>query len=392
MIRPGDAVIAGISGGVDSVCLLYVLLAFRERMKERTGRSFFLKVIHVEHGLRGAASIEDARFVEALCEKEGVPCQVAHADVASLARAEGLSLEEAARRERYRIFCEACAACESSAGKANSAEAEGSVTAENEGPDTAEKRQACPRVRVAVAHQMEDQAETALFHLARGSGLAGLAGMRPVRDWLIRPLLMFSRNEIEVFVKEKGASWRTDDTNDSPAYTRNRIRHQVIPLLKEQVNARSVEHICEAAVHIREACAYIEAQAEAFACCHIREERYEEAPDDRKYPEKRAAGTTALCLDADAFRAADPLLQGYILRGMIARLKGGEGLKDFGAVHIRDMEQLSLKGSGKRLNLPGGLVCRRRGRQMVLYQIEPNDIFARRRLQRKRGRKEEENL
>ena len=364
MAGPGDAVIAGVSGGVDSVCLLHILLAYRGRLISRAGEGFFIKVIHVEHGLRGADSLADARFVEALCGKLGVSCSVVQVNVSALVRAEGLSVEEAARRERYRVF----------AGERE--KLAGSYR----------------RVRIAVAHQMEDQAETILFHLARGTGLDGLAGMRPVRGDIIRPLLLFSRGEIEAYVLQAGGRgaqetlWRTDLTNEDTDYTRNRIRHLVLPVLTGQVNARSVEHICEAGIHIREACRFVEEQADAFIEQWVRTEpaeaflqrQMQPGPDggesDHAEPALSGLCSDVACIDVDALRKADPLIQSFVLRKVIAKLRGGIGLKDIGSVHIRDAQSLAFKGSGKKLDLPGGITCLRKGRKMIIFAEKGNKL------------------
>ena len=355
MIAPGDAVIAGVSGGVDSVCLLFVLLEYRERMLQRKGGGFHLEVLHVEHGLRGADSLEDARFVEALCREKEVPCSVVGVNVAKLVSDEGLSVEEAARRERYRAFSAAADALLAS----------------------------YRRVRIAVAHQMEDQAETILFHIARGSGLDGLVGMRPVRDDIIRPLLMVSRGEIEEYVLKKsrarkdsaknggiedetetGVFWRTDSTNADTDYTRNRIRHLVLPVLTKEVNAGSVQHICEAGGHIREALRFVNDQAQAFLDRYVK----------RVSSDEEHLASDKICIDIDALRNADPLIQSTVLRRVISTLRGGLGLKDVGSVHIRDLQSLAFKGSGKRIDLPGGVTCLRKGRQMIIFAEKGNKL------------------
>ena len=238
MIPSGGAVLAGVSGGADSVGLLMALTKYREHLAACRKPPFALRAVHVEHGLRGEAALQDAAFVKQLCKEQGIPCCIVHADVSGRAKAEGLSLEEAGRLERYRIFEEI-----------------------SEGEE-----------RIAVAHQMEDQAETVLFHLARGSALAGIGGMRPVRRRIIRPLLGVSREEIEKYLRREGISWRTDDTNLSTDYTRNRIRHEILPLLSSRVNAQSVLHICEAAEHAARTTDYLQEQADVFLAQSARRE------------------------------------------------------------------------------------------------------------------------
>ena len=205
MLEAGDVVAAGVSGGADSVCLLLVLKAYAESHPEK---KLQIKAVHVEHGIRGEESLEDARFVKALCEQWEIPLTVVSEDVREKARREHLTVEEAGRQVRYQAFEEV----------------------------------AGPGGKIAVAHNAGDQAETILWNLARGSGIAGLCGMRKVRGKILRPLLNVPRREIEVFLRENGVSWRTDSTNLTLEYTRNKIRSQAVPAL-ESVNARAVEHL-----------------------------------------------------------------------------------------------------------------------------------------------------
>ena len=168
MIEAGDCVLAGVSGGADSVCLLMELLEFQETCP------FVLKVVHIEHGIRGDASIADAKFVEEFCQKYEIPFQLFSFDIKKIAKERKLTVEEAGRRVRYEAF-EAAAKKEENA-------------------------------KIAVAHNRDDQAETILMNLARGSGLKGLGGIRPVRENIIRPLLNTSRKRIEAIVNSYGYS------------------------------------------------------------------------------------------------------------------------------------------------------------------------------------------
>ena len=333
MLQGCTGVTAGVSGGADSVCMLLILKACCER------RNLPRQVVHIEHGLRGEESLGDAAFVEDLCRKQDIPCTVLHKEVASLAAREGLSTEEAGRMARYEAFEEACP--------------EGGV--------------------IAVAHNMQDQAETVLFHLARGTGLDGLAGMQPVRGNIIRPLLCCGREEIEDWLRENGQTWRTDATNQDTAYSRNMLRHHVLPILQEEVNAQAIRHICEAAEHAGEAGAYLDRKAREFIDVHVH--IIKDAGED-------AVGTALLAsrdsgdvqktapmawMELLPFREEDPLMQEYILRRTISLVKGGIGLKDIGLVHIRDLVELAYKPSGKRLDLPGRLKAVRKGKQMYLF-------------------------
>ena len=300
MIRPGMRVLAGVSGGADSVCLLYALKEYKKKVP------FHLKAVHVEHGIRGQESLQDAQWVAELCREWGIPCQVAHCPVESLAREEKLSLEEAGRKARYRIF--------------------------------EKERELWQGDRVAVAHNQGDQAETLLFRLARGSGLKGLGGIRPVQGNIIRPLLFLPRTQIEAILKKQGIGWRTDRTNLEPEYTRNRIRLEILPALESQVNARAGEHIAGAALRLQEVWEYLEGQVDqAEAACVFQENR---------------KGKQTWVLNLPSFFEQHKLIQKELLRRCVEKCTGG--LRDVGSVHLEALERLAGLPCGRECPLPGG--------------------------------------
>jgi tRNA(Ile)-lysidine synthase len=192
MLSPGDTVVCGLSGGADSVCLLLAMRELSERL------SISVEALHVNHCLRGDESNRDEKFCRELCEKLNVNFTAVSCNVTSYAEENSLSTEEAARKLRYAIFAE------HSAGK-----------------------------KLATAHNADDNLETVILNLARGSALKGIAGIPPIRGNIIRPLLTVSRREIETFLKVRGQSFVTDSTNLSDDYTRNKIRHRIVPLLAE---------------------------------------------------------------------------------------------------------------------------------------------------------------
>lgn len=312
MIETGDGVIAGVSGGADSVCLLAALREYR-REKE-----FSLTAVHVEHGLRGQDSLEDAAFVEALCREWQIPCRVERVSVRERAAAAGQTLEEAGRQARYEAF-------ERWALRENAA-------------------------RIAVAHNENDQAETVLLNMARGSGLRGMGGIRPVRGRIIRPLLFVSRKEIEEWLMERGIGWRTDATNLETDYTRNKLRLQALPWLEREINAGAVRHLAAEALHMQRAQEYLERQAEKiYASCV----RWEEE-------------TGQVCLSLTEFLGEDELMQEYVLRMAVSRALGSRGLKDYGEVHIRQMLRLCRMDCGRRMDFPGRMQALRRDGELVL--------------------------
>ena len=307
MTAPGDAVIVALSGGADSVCLLTVL-------KQLATPEFLLRAVHVHHGIRGAEADRDEAFAQKLCESLSVPLCVAYCHVPAYAAEHGLSEEEAGRILRYQVL-------EKEAGKW-----------EQELP-------AGSRVKIALAHHRDDNAETILHHLLRGSSLTGLAGIRPVQGRRIRPLLCVGREEIRAYLEAGHISWCEDSTNQSPDYTRNRIRSQVLPLLKTAVNEQAEEHILQAGQIIGQADAYLRQQAE---------EIWQEAVCGRE--EDLAA------IPLTAFARQPEILKTYLLRHMLDQLH--PGWKDIGSRHFTAIAELAGKPVGSRLDLPGGLMAR----------------------------------
>lgn len=321
MILPGDRVAVGVSGGADSVCLLEVLHRYRERV------GFALSVIHVEHGLRGADSLADAVFVEALCARLRLPCRVISVDVRKRAEQTGESLEEAARYLRYGAFGRVC------------------------------REEGCNKL--AVAHNQNDQAETVLLNLARGSGLSGLGGMRAVRGpgfleesnlTIIRPLLSVDRAQIEKWLYEQGIAYCTDRTNQEPEYARNRMRLQILPLLERQINAKATKHIAETALRLQKAEAYLRKQAGDLC---------------EKRVEIRKNG---VALRLAGFLETDEVLQEYMLRQVLAQILEGRGLKDYTSTHIEALRRLAGQPCGKQLDLPGGLRAARQYGEILFWK------------------------
>ena len=323
MIRPGESVVAGVSGGADSLCLFLVLL----RMSREEG--FFLQVVHVHHGLRESAQ-GDLLFVQDLCRKENVPCRCIMADAAAMAVKWGTGVEEAGRRLRYEAF-----------------EETGKYLEE-------QRKKLC---RIAVAHHREDQAETVLFHLCRGTDIRGARGMLPVSGRIIRPLLRESRAEIEAFLESRGMVWREDETNEDTSYTRNYLRREILPGLKKQVNPSAAENLARFAASCAETERFLEAQTEqALKRCLLH------APDS--LTGKKDEG--GIVLGLEALGKEDPLLQRRILYRCLAESAGRR--KDLTAVHVDAMQELCGGETDGSLSLPGRVTMLRSGGLLFFYR------------------------
>ncbi|MDN5346460.1 MAG: tRNA(Ile)-lysidine synthase [Clostridia bacterium] len=213
LLNSGDKVLVGVSGGPDSLALLHCLLAFKDEYKLK------LYVGHLDHKLRGKESAAEAAYVARLAQSWGLPVKIEARDVRAYQVERGLTLEEAAREVRYQFLRQA--ANEVGAGK------------------------------IAVGHQANDQAETVLLNLLRGSGVEGLKAMEPREGDLIRPLLEVRREEIEAYCREHGLKPCRDPSNLDPAYRRNKIRLQLLPLLAREYNPAIVDALCRTADILR---------------------------------------------------------------------------------------------------------------------------------------------
>lgn len=316
MIRDGDTVIVGVSGGADSVCLLFMLCALRDHL------GFRVKVCHVNHGIRGAAADADEEYVRGLCGELRVPCRIFRENVELIARNRKQSTEEAGRTVRMDAFETMCL--------------------EDGG------------TKIATAHHREDNAETVLMNLARGTGLKGLCGIRPVNGKWIRPLLVLGKKEIEEYLRSREISWCEDATNSEDDYTRNRIRHNIMPLLTEQVNAGAARHMDELSRQAQEVWEYLE-QGVKRAWERCVEPGYEAGSDQE---------SETLRIKELPFRKEASAVQKQLLRECIARVRGME--KDIEAVHVMSLLALFDRQTGRSVDLPGGVKAERTYEGVIL--------------------------
>lgn len=294
MIEQHDRVIVGVSGGADSVCLLFVLKELQKRIK------FSVVVVHVNHCLRGAEAMHDEQYVKNLCQQLDIPCETYSYDVELIAKKRKQSTEEAGRILRQEAFQDA--------------------------------KRTLHGTKIATAHHMNDNAETLLMNLARGTGLKGLGGIQPVRGVVIRPLLCLERGEIESYLQEQGISYCTDSTNAGNDYTRNRIRNQILPLIEEHINAQAILHMNDTMVQMRELQAYIENQLQALSKQCVKEEE------------------DGQIIFLDAYRNMPPVFQSRMIHKCLVEVTGVE--QDLTQRHIRQIQELMSKQVGKSVDLP----------------------------------------
>ena len=229
MLNRGDGVVLGLSGGPDSVCLFFVLLALKSEY------DLTIEAVHINHMIRGTDADEDEEYVRGLCQEFDVPLKALRIDIPSLASASGRSIEEEARIARYEAFEDA----------ANMLRDKGFNT------------------KIAVAHNADDNAETVLFHMARGTGLDGMCGIAPVRDGIIRPLLAVPKKDILEFLESNEIAYCIDATNNQVDYDRNRIRHNIMPELN-LINDKALEHIFDMTERLSQVAEYISFEAKGL--------------------------------------------------------------------------------------------------------------------------------
>ncbi len=312
MLAPGDHAGVAVSGGADSVALLQILESLRDRL------GIALLVVHFNHKLRGAESDADVRFVEALARARGLECVVGCEDVSAAAASNKWNLEDAARRLRYGFF--------------ERLVAEGRAT------------------RIVVAHTADDQAETVLAHILRGTGPAGLAGIYPSVGSVVRPLLGERREELRNYLRGLGQTWREDATNRDMSKQRARIREQLVPVLERDFSPRAVNHLAGLATLAREEEIFWNALVDNRFRALVRAEQgtYGIRIRDLLAPMDLAAGESA------ALRTVTERL----IRRLYRELRGGPG--GLTAAHVEQVIRLaSESASGRRAELPGGILVQR---------------------------------
>lgn len=355
MFRPGDRVGVAVSGGADSVALLRLLVDLRSEL------GIFLAVLHFNHQLRGAESDADEAFVAALAAQLGLEFVGGREDVAAAAREHRWNLEDAARRLRYAFF--------------RSALGEAGGTAR--------------LARVAVAHSADDQAETVLARLVRGTGPAGLAAIYPVKDFVVRPLLEIRRSELREYLNQIGQSWREDASNRDVQRLRARLRHDVLPLLERSLQPALVPHLVRLAELAREDEAFWQFVVRQRLGAVLQKQdgrlgircsdlvaslagslpvrlsppslgpvRLPDPLANQDAAELSPASHTAGPETAGkAGREAQTALASRLVRGIVEEVRGEGG--QLTALHVKQVLRLAGPGSsGRRLELPGAIAER----------------------------------
>jgi len=304
----GQEVLAAVSGGMDSMCLVHLLHSWGAE------QGIAVTAAHFNHQLRGAESNRDEAFVRSWCEERGIPVICGRGDVRALAAERGLSIEVAAREARYAFLREA---------------AGGEKT-------------------ILTAHHADDNAETMLLNLLRGTGLRGLTGIPAQRQGIVRPFLEIPRTELAAYAAEQKLVWVEDSTNAQEDAARNVLRHRVLPVLRE-LNPRAVENMTRTAMLLAEDEAALTRGAQELL--------------SRCYPMGQGIGISVVdCLRSES------AVRGRCMMELLARVGGHR--KDLSAVHVEAVCGLLQGPPGREVRLPYGVIARQDGRNLVMFRSE----------------------
>ena len=314
LIEDGDQIVIGLSGGPDSMALLYVLLDIKKEM------DFNLHIAHVNHGVRGREALEDEKFVESLAEELSLPYYSKTVNMDEYAKKEGLSSEEAGRKLRYGFFREIL----SKVGKG----------------------------KIAVAHNKNDQAETLLMRFFRGTGIDGLRGMEYINEDIIRPILGIKRNEIEKYLLDRNIKSRLDKTNLETIYNRNKIRLELIPYIEKNYNPNIINTLWRTSKVVSTDSEFLEEYT-------------------RKAYNKLVKKKTihSIILNGELFLEEHKSIQQRLVRNCILDINGN--LQGFTEKHISDVLKLFLeRGTGKSIDLIYNIIAKTSYEDFIIEKKE----------------------
>lgn len=297
LIKSGDKILVALSGGPDSICLLSILFEFMKELNIEIGAA------HINHLLRGEDAFKDEEYVIKICEEIGIPCFVTRVDINNYSKEYKISSEMAGREVRYDFFEEII---------------------KKEGFN-----------KIATAHNANDQAETILFRLMRGTGLEGLGGIKVSRDdKIIRPILCLSRREVEEYVEFKGLKPRIDKTNFEKVYNRNKIRLDILPYMKENFNEDIIQTLNRMSVLLQKDNEFLEKLAL------------------NSYKKYCIEDVDYFIIKEGIFKEEEPMVNRVLRHALV---KYSQSNYDFEMKHINEVYSLNQKGSGKVIDLPNGI-------------------------------------
>ncbi|WP_302654466.1 tRNA lysidine(34) synthetase TilS [uncultured Clostridium sp.] len=300
MIKAEEKILVALSGGPDSVCLLHILYSLKEKLNIKLG------AIHINHMLRGEEALKDERYVNDICEKLRIDCYIERIDINKVASENSISLEMAGREERYKAF---------------------QKIKEKYGYD-----------KVAVAHNANDQAETILMRMMRGTGLEGLVGIKAVREGgIIRPILCLNRSEIESYCAENHLMPRIDKSNMERIYSRNKVRLDILPYMKENFNKDIIDTLNRMALILSKDNEYIEEQS------------------NKCYEEYCKCTNHKIVIEQNLFVKEKEAIVTRVIKRAFKEISKSH--QNFEMKHIYDVIDLYNKGTGKSINLTNSIIA-----------------------------------
>lgn len=321
LINENDYIIIGVSGGADSICLLYFLNSIKQKFNLK------IKAVHINHCMRGEESDGDSLFVQNVCKKLNVPLSVFNFDIYSKAKEENISIEESGRKYRYIAF-------------------EKVLKEEN-------------ATKIAVAHNKNDNAETLVMRFFRGSGIKGLSGISYKRNNIIRPLLDCKRQDIENYCNLNNIAFRDDSTNFMDIYTRNKVRLKLLPYIQSEFNENIVDTLHNMSENFYDENAFLEKITnESLKTC------LEEKNKDK------------IVINLKLFNNFDKVIKQRIIRMCLANFS--ENLYNLSYEHIKEILSLSNKQTGKKLSLPNKICVYKQYDKLVLcknYLLSQNSEY-----------------
>ncbi len=323
MLKYGDKVLVGVSAGPDSVCLLYVLKELREEY------NLSLHIAHLHHGFRGSEADEDVRFVKAIGDSLGIPLHIEYVDIPSYIKRARLSKQAGAREVRYKFFYR---------------------VAEEIGAD-----------KIALGHTADDQIETFLMRVIKGSGPHGLAGIPPVRDKVIRPVIEIYREEIKEYLSERDIRYRIDSSNLSPVYLRNKIRLELIPYLSKEYNPNIIDTLMRNLKILRDEDIFLDEYVE------------------KKYPDLLISESKGhVRFDMEKLASIARPIRRRVLRRAVESIIG-EGVVVLSFKHVEDSLSLLDNERGGEIHLPCGIIVRKDRKTFGVYlksEVTPIPSYA----------------
>lgn len=320
IIKKNDNLIIGLSGGMDSMCLVDIFLKLKSEF------DYNLYALHVNHGIRGIEADRDQKFVAKYCKDVGIKLFVKRVDAVSFSKDNGLSLEEAARILRYKEFSEI--------------------------------RESLKNSYILVAHHEKDLVETIIHNMVRGTGIKGLVGIKSVQDYILRPLLYISKDEITQYVKDNSLPYVDDSTNFDKSYTRNYIREEIVDKLPS-INDKSYKHIVDLSRQIKEVNDYLDAVCDYTFNYVVKDQ-------NKDY----------IIIDNIRFGDLNNLIKAYVIRNIFYKLI--KTLKDIGSIHINDVINMSLKEKGGHLDLPYNITLDKKKSELIFKKNNMNISMSRR--------------